>query len=398
MRFAITGELLGTKSHLIFDDDQCGWYDSIPNDTWTCGDPESAMDLVTVASAIGERFDLFGSHEQDRAWSQIRKQGSKKIPWSYVLPPEMLKDKIEKIKESASNLIMGVDGSYYCNEFIDNRRFLLGLHRPKINEKALNSALSHEDNPSNYQSLLRLKPDSQGFSRAIKYSQTSSVTGRLTVTEGPNILTLKRDHRSVFRSRFKGGSLIQIDLVSLEPRIALVIANKKAPYDIYSNVRDKVLNGEVTRDIAKISTICCLYGISSRRLGSKLPPTLNPRHILSEVRAHFDIPYLESSLRQQAAKSGHIANFYGRLIKSESSHVNHFLQSTGVDVSLLGFKKIVKDCDDHGVDAIPVFVIHDALILDVRQGHERKIKKLLKEGIDIPGMTQKFPVKIEKFV
>ena len=398
MRFAISSTLLGTESHLIFDDDQFTWHGSIPDNMWMLGDPTSPMDLTTVASAIGEEIELFGSPEQDNMWNQIRESGAKKIPWIHVLPPEKFKDKIKKIKENVSNLVRGIDGSYYCNEFIENRRFLLGLHRPKVDKIALDKILNNENNAPNYQSLSRLKPDRDGFSHAIKYSQTSSVTGRLTVIEGPNILTLKREHRSIFRSRFKRGSLIQIDLVSLEPRIALVIANKKAPYDIYSSVRDKVLNSEVTRDIAKISTICCLYGISSQRLGSKLPPSLNPRHILSEVRAHFDIPYLEASLRQQAAKSGHIANFYGRLIKSESSHVNHFLQSTGVDVSLLGFKKIVKDCDDHGIDVIPVFVIHDALILDVRQGHERKIKKLLKEGVDIPGMTQKFPVKIEKFV
>ena len=192
MRFAISSTLLGTKSHLIFDDDQFTWHGSIPDNMWMLGDPTSPMDLTTVASAIGEEIELFGSPEQDNMWNQIRESGAKKIPWIHVLPPEKFKDKIKKIKENVSNLVRGIDGSYYCNEFIENRRFLLGLHRPKVDEIALDKILNKENNAPNHQSLSRLKPDRDGFSRAIKYSQTSSVTGRLTVIEGPNILTLKR--------------------------------------------------------------------------------------------------------------------------------------------------------------------------------------------------------------
>jgi hypothetical protein len=72
--------------------------------------------------------------------------------------------------------------------------------------------------------------------------------------------------------------------------------------------------------------------------------------------------------------------------------VNSYAQSTGVDVSLLGFKSIV---DSLGSDGIrPLFVLHDALILDVRGDRFEDVQKIT--SVEIPSFSTKFPIKLDK--
>ena len=103
------------------------------------------------------------------------------------------------------------------------------------------------------------------------------------------------------------------------------------------------------------------------------------------------------------AKSGEILdkkcirNKYGRRIalpdSSDGTLLNSYLQSTGVDVALWGFLEIVNRLNEEW--AVPVAVLHDALILDVTKEFAQKIGESL--AVQVPGYIGKFPLKISIF-
>jgi len=72
--------------------------------------------------------------------------------------------------------------------------------------------------------------------------------------------------------------------------------------------------------------------------------------------------------------------------------VNTFAQSTGVDVSLLGFKSVM---DRLGTDGVrPLFVLHDALIFDVRGDRLGDVEAI--DSVEVPLYDARFPLKLEK--
>lgn len=397
MKIVISCRILGTQKHLLNSDEgeSFKWVSDIPDDAWVLDDRPVVRDLKAISDATGRDVFSFSKTPHGCAWKEILKKHkgeSIDIPWADVIPTGQFK---RYLLDALDQLWMisreEIDG-YYMNEFISNRELLLSLHRAAVDRDIIQDLLS-DDLTVNKSELKKFYSD-DGLSPAVRYGQSGSITGRLIIKEGPNILTLKKSNRKIFKSRYPGGSLIQIDIVSLEPRIALAVADKEIPGDIYSWVRDNVLMGEVTRNQAKIVTISCLYGMSAWSLSKRLPDSIDARQALSDVREYFDIPYMESNLKRQYNKNGFIKNFYNRRIKSGDAFVNHYLQSTGVDVSLESFRWVIDKLKTEKINAIPIFVIHDAIILDVKSGVD-KIKDIVSDGIPIQKLNKKFPVTVE---
>ena len=90
-----------------------------------------------------------------------------------------------------------------------------------------------------------------------------------------------------------------------------------------------------------------------------------------------------------------IKNFYGRPVFSSDSLVNHYLQSTGVEVSFDVFRGVIKNLDKKNVDYSPIYVIHDAMVLDVSKEALLELNNLSKEGILVEKLGCTFPVKVE---
>jgi len=397
MKIGISRKCLGSNLDLLLDGDMCAWQDGVPEDHWVCGDRMRARDIGTIAQAMGQSLLLFDMGPQSRMWKSLRKVGTTGVPWMSALSPRVFKTIVQSIKEQSEKIVELANQGYYGYEFIENRELLLQMESASINTSVLHSLLESERNSTNKTSLLKCVPKSGDKSEVVRYSQTASSTGRLTVTSGPNILTLKKDYRKIFKSGFEGGQLLQIDIICLEPRVALNIMQRNAPYDIYTHVQDEVLGGRISRDEAKIAIIGCLYGMTASTLQRKIPPGRDAGRILSNIRDYFDVPHMERRLRQQAATTGHIQSFYDRLIKSDAAHVNHYLQCTGVDAALLGFSWLLEQCRSQDLDVRPIFVIHDAIVLDVREDQISRLRDIAEKGLHVKRMHQRFPVKIENF-
>ena len=93
---------------------------------------------------------------------------------------------------------------------------------------------------------------------------------------------------------------------------------------------------------------------------------------------------------------GKVCNKHGRYLELDDPQdhlfVNTFAQSTGVDVALLGFKSVM---DRLGIDGVrPLFVLHDALILDVRSDRLKDVENI--SSVKVHGYDAAFPLKFEK--
>ena len=237
--------------------------------------------------------------------------------------------------------------------------------------------------------------------KEIKYSQSASVTGRISVSSGPNILHLKREHRNILVSRYgSDGAILQVDFKSLEPRILALLQKDNVPDDIYSDIV-KFIGKDINRDLVKKATLATIYGMSRYNLATMLK-VKDTKEIVEKINEYFGIPLFQKSLIIDLADNNKIQNFYGRNIFVDQGNehllVNYFTQSTGVDVSLVGFNQIIDNIKKEMLNIEPIFVLHDALILDVHKDIFKQLKNIVRDGIIVPGFKHnKFPLELSLF-
>jgi hypothetical protein len=217
------------------------------------------------------------------------------------------------------------------------------------------------------------------------------------VVEGPNILVLKKTCRNMLRSSFEGGAVYSLDFRALEARIVLAEAGRSsAAEDMYDEVAQKLFGGRVTRDAVKVAVLAELYGISRSSLKTKLG--VGDKEVdsfITAIRSHFKTDQLKIRLKEELTSTGKIRNRFGRPLGVPAGQdnllVNTYAQSSGVDVSLLGFDAILKTLGTEGVR--PLFVLHDALILDVSSERLKDVETL--DSVAVPTYDGSFPLKLE---
>jgi hypothetical protein len=184
---------------------------------------------------------------------------------------------------------------------------------------------------------------------------------------------------------------MSIDFKSLEPRVALSLRNKIAANDIYTDMSQKLFNGTVDRATAKIATIAALYGISFKKF--KEMSSCTDYSVLERVKEYFCVKIFEKELLVQDFK-----NFFGRPLDNDTMQhirISHYIQSTSCDVVNSGFWNFLCLLADKNIDIIPLYVLHDALVIDVPPEHFSDMKAQCEKGLMTP--LGNFPVTYEKF-
>ena len=227
------------------------------------------------------------------------------------------------------------------------------------------------------------------------YNQTSTVTGRLTNYSGcPKILTLPGRCRKIFESRWqRDGELLYVDFKNLEPRVIRKINGKESYSDIYSEISES-LEFEVDRVIIKRGIISTLYGSLSQIKGLSKDRS---EKVLNVTKEYFD---LDAILKKASVVNdiGCRSNYYGRPIwnieeTKENKIINNYIQSTAVDIALAYFSEI---CTKINLELCkPIFIIHDALVIDVHNDYMNDIINILSKGYNCKKLGH-FPVEIEK--
>jgi hypothetical protein len=385
---------LGTEAHMIISGDQVRWTSSI----------DSSGDFVLgyegMPNSLEPLLRLYGIEIPDFVPEKFRKSfkelnGPSLIPWRFVLPREVFKKNFREYVTDLAKIEGLFAESRYPSFFVDSNSLFPMLQRAKVDKVLLQKLIRANDSH-----VLRhmLSGSDDSLLNAPLYDRVSTKTGRLTIKKGPQVLTLKKEFRSIFIPKKANSKLFEIDFVSLEPRVALNFANVHASNDVYLSFLETT-GVKVSRDTAKLAVLCSLYGAGNARLDKLLATEsvkMNARQLVRAVSNYFKLSDLKHYLFQQA-KEGMIQNYFGRPIEvdnvRESILINNYLQSTAADVAIAGFshfvKKFSKKCH-------PLFVIHDALIIDVDNEHLEEIKRYVYKGYHVSGLGN-FPLKIKEF-
>ena len=382
--------MLGINSHIILQTEVCVATQTIPADAWIIGGTKMPRCVDTLCKIYGERPPRIYSISEAKTFEILQKDPAT-VPWAHVLGVDVIKARIDDLSRQLDLILGKQNRQVYNNMYVDTRNLLNEMSAAKICYETLARFLKEETNSSLRTCLKTFKPNEKGFTSKVEYDQTGTSTGRLVVKNGPSILTLPSRYRGIIKSRYKKGKIISIDFKSLEPRVALSIRKKEAPIDIYTHIAKEILSGKITRSVAKVATIAALYGISFKKFSEM--SGCNSRQVLDDVKSFFSVTALSKSLSGDDFK-----NYWGRPLDQDApSHVriSHFIQSTSCDTVNVGFWKFVKKMRLDNIELTPLFVLHDALILDVPENNIEKLRDFCKSGLNTP--LGKFPVECEYF-
>jgi len=400
MRIAIHPSVLGVDNYLSYDSNSMSytWSPGQPPDTWVFGDPTVVKSLDVLLGLYNMTPPEIGSKAHLKAFRSILQPESMNIPWHNAIPTHSFRNMLQGLVIVLTQALEMYHNCAYGETFISARAFIQGLSRASVDRTRLHQYIENEQNPTLMSILRSFLPIEGNKAAPVVYDQLSTVTGRLTVKRGPMILTLSKKYRNLLTSSYKGGKVVQLDFVSLEPRVAKMVSGSCSVEDLYVDISEKLFSGSLSRDATKLAVLCALYGASPRRLQNMLGTDHNASSVILEIRRYFKSSELEDKLIESFRVNGHVTNFFGRKLTPEKPDTNilfsHYIQSTAADVALLGFQDFIRHIQSLGLNAKPIFVIHDALVIDVAKESLVEMKSLMNSGIHVNGLGS-FPVTLE---
>jgi len=400
MLISVHPNVLGVSKYLVCDPESgsYSWSTSSPEDAWVFGDPSTIKSLDVIMKMGNIEIPRIENSAHIKAFRTLMGEDVPKLPWHKVLPTHCFQEMIQTLVSSLTQALESFISCAYGETFIAERAFLLGLSRARVDIQKLSKYLESEDNSTVTSILNSFCPTIGERTRPVVYDQAATATGRLTVKSGPMILTLPKKYKDLIKSEHPQGEIVQLDFVSLEPRVARFISGNIPEADVYESMSKELFQGMLSRDQAKLAILCALYGASSRRLQNMLGNDLNSVQVIQGVKRYFGVPRLIDQLKHSLRTDGHMTNLFGRKLvpdrTDENILVNHYIQSTSADVALLGFQNVMNELSSAGADIKPLFVIHDALVLDVPPSCHSKIRAMASKGIEIEGIGS-FPLGLE---
>jgi hypothetical protein len=314
-----------------------------------------------------------------------------------IILPEHVIDKYRSDLDLEKDAILEFDKEIdYLKVFEKNQHIFDSLASCKINVLAYNAFLEFEKNETILSSLRSFKPVN-GFARKCRYDQNRTITGRLVNTDNsPRILTLPTRCRKILDSRWGSeGVLYSIDFKTLEPRVVRKINKKECSDDVYQEILES-LDFDIDRSIIKRGIISILYGSTSQIKGLSRERSTA---VLDATKNYFDL----ESLYYKASKTfrnEYRTNYFGRPLwnleeENKNKVINNYVQSSAVDIALSYFSSIISEVDIES--CIPVFIIHDALVFDIKKSYEKTFLELVKKGYCCSRLGY-FPLEATKFV
>jgi hypothetical protein len=385
MRVGVPEIVFGNGFNLLVDDDKFSWVQCLPPDTLLLGagsnHPYNIHEFLKlfnkattglITPTLSNIASELGVNIHDVPFSRFYRKDDFKL---------LLHDAIEHCRSSLSELTH----PEYIDIFLKCQEVLKGMSGSHIDLSELNKFEKENKGRLNKKLLDSFRSTRSGKLPPALYSNTNTITGRMTVLSGPQLLTAPKEIRAFLKSRNPGGRLIQADYISLEPRVARLIHHGSAPEDIYVAAGNDLFSGELSRDQVKMAFLCAIYGAGERKLRSILPERFKPRSIVKDLREYIGFSDIVSKNKKELRNSGVMFNHFGRPMTPsgdrETVIFNNWLQSSAADAALLGFNKLIRS-----VDATPVFLIHDALIFDVPADKISDFKTTLGKGIVIPSL------------
>ena len=321
---------------------------------------DEVTEFLKIVNSVSKNFDIISSKYRKMKNALLMSEDELLM----CMPNNSLEASLDKVAELLKISLEDTENRDYLVTYLTIKRFLRGLRRPLIDETKLTQIIENTEHAAVAKNISSLSPEKDGAAKRSFYNMHGSATGRLTISEGPNILTMKSSARGCFKSRHNRGKILQIDLSAAEPNIALNFLGKPQEQDVYSHIADTVLKNRVSRGQAKIITLCALYGQSPKNLKGQLPESVSPDVVISKTREFFGSYDLEKKLLRDQ-KQNTLRNILGRPLNIKDTDrrllVSYFLQSSAAEVSIVLFSEWMKRYKNL---ADPLYVIHDALLID----------------------------------
>jgi hypothetical protein len=316
-------------------------------------------------------------------------QDVSKVPWSLAMPPRAFTESVKALGKDLVERFGNLDLNYYQTHYKRGNMAFSRLHPAKIDRRAWMVHSSNRDLVTPHV-FATFEPDPDGYAEEVIYSRCDTRTGRLKVLEGPNILLLPKEQRNILASRFGfEGQVMHLDYSSLEPRLALLLSNLSSPLppplgypprfcanaqerDLYFMVMRELGITDIPRELVKEVVLSQLYGASYETIMGKLEGVPNPLSLIEALGEFFSLPALRARILKEyeANNRQFIHSYYGRRVDTQGINtymlLNYYIQSTAVDVAMYGFRNILRHIQGNSGIA-PLFILHDALVLDVHK-------------------------------
>lgn len=348
--------------------------------------------LDDLAAVNGRTFDLVPPRRFVDAYDSL---GESRPPWADVLPNHVLKPFIRTVATQINDVLGSVDVGYHGRVFVPSNRFLSSMPRACIDVARFASR-------AGFAGVDSFRPDAGGLAAPVVYDRFGTRTGRLTVRSGPQILTLAKEHRDVLTSRYPGGRVVLFDYVSFEAQVALVLAGRQPMADVYTAIRRDVFSGSVTRDVTKRAVLGFLYGMGPLSLQHTLGTSIDETRACLDGLASFfasDRPLSEVA-KAARIRDDAVINLFGRVVSlPRDAHrltLNTLVQSTAADAALMGFAAVNEHIITDRVEAVPIFVIHDGVVIDCAPSALDRLDELAHVATSIPGLVGQFPVCVKE--
>lgn len=407
-QFSIDKGVLGTSRHFFFNGTGFIWVDEHPLETFVFRHsprPDDLLCLNTLFRLNGVEFEsLVPQHFINTFKAILRNDFDyETIKWQYILQPIAYKTFLGNLTKNIQENLDRISIDYHTKVFSRVTQLFKDLDFASIDVQKLDAYKLREAHAANKSNLESFRPIVGSMARKTVYERFGTRTGRLTVASGPEILTLKRNYRDILRSSYSGGKIFYADFSALEARAILTIAGRDVLVkDVYTDIAENYLKGKYSRGTVKLAVIAMLYGSGTEALQSLLKVGKTELQTFTDsMKSYFGVDELRSRLYTEWVENDKkIKNFYGRVltVPEESTLINSYIQSTGVDIALLGFLAISEGIKKHQHKVSPLFILHDALILDVHPQHFNDLQQIVRPGLGIPGMKNRFFIQIDELV
>lgn len=300
------------------------------------------------------------------------------IPWELIIPKTEFNEWTAKILEYIKSIALRVPQKtifYYLNHFKEGQYVIDSMTVPTFNIEHLQAA-----------QFAGKKQTISSLKRKISYERFSTRTGRLTVVDGPRILTMPKQLRQkAFIASEKNKSIVTFDYISLDPRVALSIAGSSIANEIDIYERLKTFTSSKNRDDIKKTTMIALYGHENE---SDISHEINRTEICTRL--------IESQFKTERGDA--IINFFGRptfpaSLQNYGKLFGAFIQSTSTDASLIGFSRGLRALDKISIQAKPLYILHDELAVEIDNIHIDEAIHVFKNAAQNTGLSATMHIK-----
>jgi hypothetical protein len=299
-----------------------------------------------------------------------------------MLSSSQRKTEAERVANAIRTTLSGPEfrEDWVLDHLVPSLRWLNQLNGPiHVLPKEVDRKLSVEQTRGQIEFLRAIREAADPTTGLIT-SQTvhsrATKTGRVSVRSGIQWPLLKKSHRKtiVNMNPSPGWIVVDIDLISLEPRVLLASApkTKDLPKDIYQFCQEELrIGGMISRDSVKLLTVACINGAGPALIKQITSlSTSKARTLMDRMKGFFGIDNLQARLESERAGHGDKLFFTGHGFPVFSDGdpgyvmVNNFIQGTAAEVALHMFRRLTEELSPEVFQ--PMIVIHDGLLGLVR--------------------------------